>query len=67
MPWDKDQVTLQFQLPKDLKEHIRRLAKQDKRSMAAECRYLLEKGIERRERLQAMEDSTKHQGGSFGA
>lgn len=39
-------VQLHIRLPKDLKEEVERLAKRDRRSVAAQIQVLVEKGVD---------------------
>lgn len=42
---EPDVVQLHIRLPKDLKEEVERLAKRDRRSVAAQIQVLVEKGV----------------------
>lgn len=65
MPWDKSKNLVQIQVSMDFRAELEELAKIDRRSLASECLWLIEQGIERRlgmiERADK-EDETKTKG-----
>jgi predicted DNA-binding protein len=56
MPWSEDKALVQIQMEKDMKERLIRLAQEDERSLQAEVRWLIQRGIERREDMMSNGD-----------
>lgn len=56
MPWSEDKALVQIQMEKELKDRLVRLAREDERSLQAEVRWLIQRGIERREDMMSSGD-----------
>ncbi len=56
VPWSTEKKLVQLQIDEEFKRRLEELAKADYRSVAQECVWLMEQGIERREALFGRKD-----------
>lgn len=54
MPWDEKKKLLQLQVEPEFLQELKRTAKENHRSLASECIWLIEQGIARRERMEEL-------------